>query len=436
MSNFDKRVAQWLNTAAIPDKAKITLLNRMSVGITNYRNLALEKAQIPGVRQGDHLLNVDYTFQDQISKAILRLKEGDSGTPEDPLFPAAKGPTPKYAQQRLSTPRRHRDPAPQAFSFGTADLNVNRDDQEEMDEEEDANRIKRSPQCARKAVSAEPVDAQEARAATFPAIPKPKEIRDALLKCLERHNLFAHLDDADLEKVADIMNVEEFRRGEAMIRRGQNVDTIYFVMRGAVINRCTGGEHRPGESFEDVLLMYDAVTGDEFDSAADDTLCCTLSRHVYQLVCSKASQEKRERYENFLSGLWFLKNLTPYEKLQLADALKAARYEKGEKLIHFGEEGTWFSIIIEGTVDVIGRDKHGKEVYVCSFKAGDCVGELEFIHKHKCVADVVASSPVVKTAKMTANHFEKVIGPARDLLERQAASGEIYSYYRQAQKSS
>ena len=79
---------------------------------------------------------------------------------------------------------------------------------------------------------------------------------------------------------------------------------------------------------------------------------------------------------------------------------------------------------------VLGRDSEMAEKKVCEFVEGDCVGELEFINNHKCVADVKAKGNV-RTAKMHRHHFEMCMGPIVDILRRQADTGEVYEYYRQ-----
>merc|ERR1712096_507139 len=82
-----------------------------------------------------------------------------------------------------------------------------------------------------------------------------------------------------------------------------------------------------------------------------------------------------------------------------------------------------------GTVEVFGRDKDMKEQKVCEFHVGDCVGELEFIHNHACVADVRAKGEV-RAAKMHRYHFEMCMGSIVDLLKQQAGAHEKYQYYR------
>lgn len=110
--------------------------------------------------------------------------------------------------------------------------------------------------------------------------------------------------------------------------------------------------------------------------------------------------------------------------------MKPAQFEPGQALIRYGEVGENFFIIVEGTVEVYGRDDEGKEIKVCEFTVGENVGELEFINNHKCVADVKAKGNV-RAAKMNRHHFEMVMGPVKELLARTASESTVYAYYRE-----
>ena len=80
-------------------------------------------------------------------------------------------------------------------------------------------------------------------------------------------------------------------------------------------------------------------------------------------------------------------------------------------------------------MEVIGRDGAGAKITVCEFHVGDCVGELEFIHNHKTVADVRAKG-AVRSAKLNRAHFEMCMGPIVDILKRNAGTdNRTYDYY-------
>jgi CRP-like cAMP-binding protein len=487
MSAFDKRVCQWLNEASISVKSKQTLVNRMHVGINNYRNLELEKLALPGMKQYAAENRIDYALQEQIQKALFRLQEGDGGSAEAPLFSfKSAAAAPRYAPrspaqtprpttaaaapvqseplsvsqppEKLEEEEDHNDVANggeedqttmDTFTFGAAadetadspfgepmDEGDNVDDGE-LDEREDYLRRAAAKRQSRNAVSAAPMDLAMARSVRLNKVEKNPDIVNRLVKVLESHYLFAHLEDEEIAQVAESMKVVTANRGEKIALKGHSNDTMYVVTVGSVT--AEGSEQRihVGGCFGEIGLMYDVQLTESYEAAVAATQLCTIDRATYQAVCMTSSQEKRERYEGFLSGVETLKMLTPTERLQIADGLKTSKYTKGEKLIRHGQEGAWFFLIVDGSVDVIGRDADTQaEVYVCTFGAGHPVGELEILHKHTNVADVVASSDTVKVAKMTARHFEKMIGSAKEFLERQAADDEVYSYYRQTQRRS
>ena len=53
---------------------------------------------------------------------------------------------------------------------------------------------------------------------------------------------------------------------------------------------------------------------------------------------------------------------------------------------------------------------------MCELSVGDPIGELEFLHKHDCVADVVAKTHV-ETVRLNREHFDMCMGPVLDALK-------------------
>jgi CRP-like cAMP-binding protein len=183
----------------------------------------------------------------------------------------------------------------------------------------------------------------------------------------------------------------------------------------------------PGDIFGEVELMYRAACSSSV--VVTSAICRTfaLDRQTYRAVVVKGSRERRKLYEELLSHVSFLSTMTQQELLNLADALQPSNYAPGEPLIKHGEENEWMHIIMAGEVDVIGRDDFNKPVHVCTFGRGQPVGELEFINKHKAVADVVAKDSVT-TVRVNRRHFELVMGPCIEILRRNAQQ-PVYSYY-------
>ena len=137
---------------------------------------------------------------------------------------------------------------------------------------------------------------------------------------------------------------------------------------------------------------------------------------------------RREEYAKHIEHVPLLKGLSVYEKMTIADALELDEWADGTRIVEYDTEGKHLYLILEGTVQAIGRTTAGEPLKVCDFGVGDYFGELEFINNHRTVADVVASS-FVRTAKINRRHFELCMGPVVDVLKRNADYPK-YEYYK------
>lgn len=287
----------------------------------------------------------------------------------------------------------------------------------------------------RPTVSSEVYKEEEIDNFEVPEVTKDEAQSLWLLSVLERHDLFSHLEDYELTVAVAAMPECKRLKGEELFAEGdEDNDIFYIVADGSVELKSAKGEQRVvtrNGTIHDLCLLYPSPSA-ETATCLEDTTLYTLDRQTYKIILTRSSKKKRELYEGFLQTVNFLKeaNLSKHELLQLADSLKSATYNPSETLISYGEVGESFFIIVEGTVEVFGRDDEGGVKKVCEFTVGDCVGELEFLKSHRCVADVKAKD-AVRTAKMNRLHFEMVMGPVKDVLARTAGESEVYSYYRE-----
>lgn len=262
---------------------------------------------------------------------------------------------------------------------------------------------------------------------------KDPKVKAFIMSVLERHDLFSHLEDFELSVAVDAMNEATRLKDELIFEEDEETDLFFVLGSGTLEMSCKGevtATLKKGNTAQDQMLLHPGNSRETAKCISDVTLY-TLDRQTYRCVLSKASKKKRTMYEEFLNSVGFLKaaSLTRNEILQLADSLKPAQFEAGASLIRYGEVGETFYIIVEGVVEVFGRDDHQNVIKVCEFTKGDCVGELEFINNHKCVADVKAGG-FIRVAKMNRRHFEMVMGPVKDVLARNAGESTVYEYYR------
>eukprot|EP00758_Cryptobia_borreli_P004315 Tbor_TRINITY_DN4304_c0_g1::TRINITY_DN4304_c0_g1_i1::g.7692::m.7692/K04739/PRKAR; cAMP-dependent protein kinase regulator len=317
-----------------------------------------------------------------------------------------------------------------------------------MTEQEDQRRRMTTNFRYRYCVFDDSISEAEARGFSAPKTAKDDCMKVAIMKALEPHYLFSYLEDVDLSFLVDVMKIYTFNAGEYIIRKNCTTDELFVVCSGSVtVTETTVNDNVEGidnykatysigvgGTFGEQALLYDSKSPQTIIAAASPTICWSINRRAHKSISLKACGAKYARYEDFLSNVSFLSGTSKEERRRIARALKSSRYNKGDKIIKMGEEGVWFYIILEGVVDVMGHDDDGKECHICSLKTGDSLGELEFIYGHKNIADCVAATDIVRTAGMTAKHFENVIGPAREILERNVKDNEIFAHYREKHK--
>eukprot|EP01012_Entosiphon_sulcatum_P048922 TRINITY_DN674_c0_g1_i1.p1 TRINITY_DN674_c0_g1~~TRINITY_DN674_c0_g1_i1.p1 ORF type:complete len:1788 (+),score=332.31 TRINITY_DN674_c0_g1_i1:113-5476(+) len=263
-----------------------------------------------------------------------------------------------------------------------------------------------------------------------PAIPKSPQQLQQLRSVLSRNPLFSQLERSELETVMAIMQPATFDACVYILRQGEENDKFYVVSTGTCTCIKNGKEVKvfvPGEAFGELELMYSSLCAASIRADTDNTELWVLDRASYQHLVMKVSMQKRALYCDLLSKIEWLSSMSQYDLLTLADALQPASFEPGDIIIAFGSDGQWMHIILEGAVEVEGRDDSGKVIDVCELGVGDPIGELEFIHGHKCVADVVAKT-AVRTAKIKRDHFEMCMGPIVDVL-KDREKREDYTYY-------
>eukprot|EP00755_Sulcionema_specki_P023342 Sspe_Gene.14247::Locus_4923_Transcript_2_2_Confidence_0.600_Length_1511::g.14247::m.14247/K04739/PRKAR; cAMP-dependent protein kinase regulator len=214
-----------------------------------------------------------------------------------------------------------------------------------------------------------------------PEIDKAPEAIQWLCERLEHIHLFSHLDDRELMMAVKAMEEKRFGMGDLIKQQGDEGDDHYYIIYAGececIVDE-TVTSMKKGDGFGEVQLLYHQDETATVKVTSSECIVFGIARETYRRIVAKASKAKRAKYEGFLQKVNFLKGMKRSEILQLADALKSVKCKPGELIIQYGEEGMWFHIIVEGTVEVIGRDPDGNPIKVCEFKEGDCVGELEF----------------------------------------------------------
>eukprot|EP01064_Diplonema_japonicum_P039245 TRINITY_DN9791_c0_g1_i3.p1 TRINITY_DN9791_c0_g1~~TRINITY_DN9791_c0_g1_i3.p1 ORF type:complete len:288 (+),score=70.20 TRINITY_DN9791_c0_g1_i3:709-1572(+) len=264
-----------------------------------------------------------------------------------------------------------------------------------------------------------------------PYYPKEPEDEQKLTELLKGIVLFSHLGRESLKSCVGAMMQRRYRKDDEALKQGDQGDKLYIITKGTcnVLKKgvCVAKKEE-GSVFGELELMYDTPCVATVQVDSNECVTWTLDRATYSNIVIASQVKKRKEYEEYLSRVQFLATLSPNEKLQLSDALSSDEWDEGDSIIRYGDDGEWMFLVVQGTVEVVGRSETGEPYKVCEFVEGDHFGELEFLNNHKCVADVKAVT-FVRTAKINRRHFELCLGPVLHVLKRNASDPK-YEYYK------
>eukprot|EP01060_Flectonema_neradi_P016769 TRINITY_DN2339_c4_g1_i1.p1 TRINITY_DN2339_c4_g1~~TRINITY_DN2339_c4_g1_i1.p1 ORF type:complete len:1039 (+),score=198.55 TRINITY_DN2339_c4_g1_i1:96-3212(+) len=283
----------------------------------------------------------------------------------------------------------------------------------------------------RSAVSQEVFDSKDCEKvdALFQVVVKSEDATKRLRDCLSTNPLFKNLLESELEQVIACMREEHFKPGEQILEQGKPSNNKYYAIDKGSVNVIKEGTvvatFTKGSGFGELELMYNTSNAATVE-VVEDLTCFSLARDAYRLTVMRVSQERQKKYMGFIKKIQFLSNLTEQQQMTLADSLEQQSFKGNDKIIKFGSEGEYMHIICSGEVSVMGK-KGDSMTEIAKLGPGDTIGELEFLHGHKCVADVIAKTEV-NTLSLHKEHFELCMGPMKGFLVEKT-NQQNYEYY-------
>jgi len=272
----------------------------------------------------------------------------------------------------------------------------------------------------RGAISAEPINEEDAATYVKKVVPKDYKTMASLSKAIAKNVLFSHLDENERSDIFDAMFPSSALPGEIIIQQGDEGDNFYIIDQGDVEIYVNGekvltlGE---GGSFGELALIYGTPRAATVKAATNVKLW-GIDRDSYRRILMGSTIRKRKMYEGFLSKVSILENLDKWERLTVADALEGVSFEDGEVVVKQGEPGDDFFIIADGTASVTQYRTEGEDsVEVGSLGPSDYFGEIALMLDRPRAATVTATGPL-KCVKLDRARFERVLGPCSDILKR------------------
>ncbi|KAG8830919.1 hypothetical protein FRC17_004069 [Serendipita sp. 399] len=310
----------------------------------------------------------------------------------------------------------------------------------------------------RVSVSAESIIPNSDSSTPLPFHPKTPLQMSRIKDAVKENFIFRDVEEKQLQSVLGAMEELKVGEGDVVIRQGDHGDYFYVVESGrlevyitseALPNhispeqaKAKGGlagyhpifgkqvaENGPGSSFGELALMYGHPRAATVLAVEPGTLW-RLDRMSFRTIILKAAHKRRTMYEAFLSTVPLLSSLSPEERSKIADALMSRTIEDGDAVVTQGEMGDTFYFVEEGQATVSKRGEDGEDRTLSVLKKGDYFGELALLRLEPRAATIRAvirddpSQPKLKVAALGVAAFTRLLGPIRDILERNA--GEAY----------
>lgn len=258
-----------------------------------------------------------------------------------------------------------------------------------------------------------------------PVYEKTPEQKQRIQDILDNSFLFSSLDVEDIDVVLAAFKEVSVKKGETLIEQGADGDKLYLIEEGEaevfktrVVDEKTGKTEtvkvntmKKGDTVGELALMYNAPRAATVIAATDLKLW-SLDRETFGHIVRDAAAKKREMYEESLKEVALLKDVDPYERSKVADALKTQTYEAGDEIITEGQEGDTFYLLLDGEAEAL---KGGK--VVMDYKRGGYFGELALL-KNQPRAATVRAKTHCKVAYMNRKSFKRLLGPLEALLMR------------------
>ncbi|TFK55833.1 camp-dependent protein kinase regulatory subunit [Heliocybe sulcata] len=319
----------------------------------------------------------------------------------------------------------------------------------------------------RTSVSAESIPVDSDSDEPLPHYSKTPEQLRRIKASIANNFIFRDLDEEQTTGVLNAMEERHVEKDEIVIKQGEEGEYFYVVESGLFYCYVRQNSNQPswytapegartpppvplqpgdhpsfgkkvsecpaGSSFGELALMYGHPRAATVQ-AVEKSVLWSLDRITFRTIILKAAHRRRTMYEQFLLSAPLLTSLSAEERSRVADALQSRVYQDGEVVVQQGEMGKEFFFVEDGEATVTkSQTDDGQttaEITVGRLTKGDYFGELSLLRAAPRAATVSAafranpSLPKLKVAALDANAFTRLLGPLREIMERNA--GEAY----------
>lgn len=226
---------------------------------------------------------------------------------------------------------------------------------------------------------------------------------DEALALFSQNPIFSQHPLEEQRDLAKLVKVNAYRAGESIIVQGEPGDAFYVILEGTVevvLEEISGVEKHldflsEGDSFGEIALLENVTRTATVKAMTPVRVLRLEKEHFDHFVAD--SEEKRKRLTDwirFYSKLHkspLFHEMSPGQMLQIMEKVSKRPVRTGDVVIHEGETGDQFYIIVNGKYQV-SRKKIGGDEIVASLGEGEYFGDIALLKGITRTASVKALS--------------------------------------------
>lgn len=265
-----------------------------------------------------------------------------------------------------------------------------------------------------------------------------------LRKVLRPRQVFAHLDDRELNKLVRSMSTHLFLSGDCVAHQGEEGDALFVVLEGAVdsyfdvlsnTRRNTHGNerelkdqdirdrlhvsrHEVGAIFDEIMIIWSMPRPVSHYARGDQCILAKLSRPDFTNLVVRSTVYTWWGRQDYLRKVPLFEMMKDEQIATLVDCMKLQFVDANQNIIKQGDYGESFYVLDAGEARVwkqVGRDD--EQEYI-RYYGGELFGELALLKNATRAANVTAVIPC-RLLVLSKRQFERLHGPMALLQQQQ-----------------
>ena len=251
---------------------------------------------------------------------------------------------------------------------------------------------------------------------------KTEEQVKFLMKACREVSLLKYCTPQQIDKVIQVMFKRKVRKGEKIVTQGEKGDNFYLIGEGEFVFHIEFGDYcikktMSGKgSFGELALLYECPRTASVKAVTDGILWC-LDQTEFKLILVNQSAARQSQFEKVLQNSKPFSMLTFEERMKLADALTERTYKDGAYIIQQSEKADCMYFVTKGQVKL--TDELDRKEIV-TLQIGGYFGATAMATKGVHRRNAIAVGDVT-CAQLVVDDFERLLGPYRQLIQRDKA---------------